>query len=60
MVFVHGNPLHPSLIFVDKAREYLSEPPFRHSINILALPTNIILGWKSLAATKTLAYYKNS
>jgi hypothetical protein len=50
-------------MFSDKARAYPSEPPFRYSTNrarLLALPTNIRLGWKSFPGTNTLAYYKNS
>jgi len=35
-VFVLGNPFQPSLImFADKTRAYLSEPPFRYSSSIL-------------------------
>jgi hypothetical protein len=55
-VFVPGNPFQPSLMFSDKARAYPSETPFRYSTNkarLLALPTNIRLGWKSLPGTNT-------
>ncbi len=33
-LFVPGNPFQPSLMFADKARAYLSEPPSRYSTSI--------------------------
>jgi hypothetical protein len=52
-----------SLMFVGKGGAYLSEVPFRvlqgtSEGRLLALPTNIRLGWKDLQGTNTLAYYK--
>jgi hypothetical protein len=45
-----------------EAGAYPSEAPFRCSTlgSLLALPTNIRLGWKGLPGTNALAYYKNS
>ncbi len=58
-MFVPCRPFQPSLMFASKARTYLREPPFTCSTlgRLLALPTNIILGWNSLSGANTLAYY---
>jgi len=60
-VFVPDKPLQPCLMFAGKAGAYPSEAPFRYSLlgSLLALPTNITLGWKSLLGTNALAYFKN-
>jgi hypothetical protein len=42
-------------MFAGKARAYPNEAPFR----LLALPTNIRLGWKGLPGTNALGYYEN-
>jgi hypothetical protein len=62
-VFVLGELFQPSLIFAGKAGGYPSEgftllgdPLWGR---ILALSTSIILGWKNLPWTNTLAYYEN-
>jgi len=59
-VFILGRPFQQSLLFVGKARAYLSEAPYKYSTRVLALQTNIRLGWKSLPWTNALAYYENS
>ncbi len=52
-------PFQPSLMFVNKAKGYLSGAPFRHST--LGPPANIRLGWKGLPGTKnTLTYCGHS
>ncbi len=53
-VFVPDRPFQPpSHIWVNKADAYLSEVP----IKVLALLTNIRLGWKGLPWTNAQAYY---
>jgi hypothetical protein len=50
----------PSLIFVSKAVDYLTEAPFKGALlqgRLLALPKIIALGWKGLPGTNILAYY---
>ncbi len=61
-MFDPGKPFQSSLIFTSKARDYPSETPFRCSTlwYALASHTNIILDWKDLPKTNTLAYYENS
>ncbi len=59
-VFVPAKPFQPSLVFASKIRVYPSEAPFRCSTlgeAPVALPTNIILWWKALPRSNTLAYY---
>ncbi len=46
-VFVHGEPFQPCIIFASKARAFPSETPLFGRLQ--ALPTNMRLGWKSLA-----------
>jgi hypothetical protein len=46
--------LQPCLMFASKAGADLSGAP-----ELLALPTNIRLGWKDLPGTNTLIFYKN-
>jgi hypothetical protein len=48
-------------MYASKARAYLSVVPFSCSTltQLLALPTNSRLGWKSLRGTETLACDKN-
>jgi hypothetical protein len=59
LVFYPGKPFHPSLMFVGKAKNYhLSGAPLHG--RLIALPTNIKLGWISLPGTNTLAYYEYS
>jgi len=41
-----------------KAGAYQNNASFR-CFTLLALPTNIRLGWKGLAGTNTLAYYEH-
>jgi hypothetical protein len=41
------------LIFVGKARDFQYGKPIR----LLALPTNVILGWKGLAGPNALVYF---
>jgi hypothetical protein len=47
-------------MFIRKARAYLSDTPFWSPLmgRLLALPTNIRLGWKGLLRTNTQAYYE--
>jgi hypothetical protein len=49
-VFVPGKPFPPSLFFVGKARANPSEAPLGAVPygRLLALPTDISLGWKGL------------
>jgi hypothetical protein len=52
-------------MFAGKARACPSKIPFSFFIlavapGLLALPTNIPLGWKNMPLTNTVAYYKNS
>ncbi len=56
--FVPGKPFQPSLIFVGKAWAYPSKAPLYG--RLLALLTNIRLGWKGLLLENTLAYDENS
>jgi hypothetical protein len=44
------------------SNKYLLFSPLwkHHYSRLLALPTNIRLGWKSLPGTNTLVYYENS
>ncbi len=54
-----GRSFHPSLMFSSKVRAYLRVEFLSGSHlcgNLLALPTNIRLDWKSLPGTSTLAY----
>jgi hypothetical protein len=48
-------------MFASKAGAYLSEAPFKYSTlgKLLALPTNIRLGWKGLPGTIALACIKS-
>jgi hypothetical protein len=54
-VLFPGRPFQPSLILANKAGAYPSET--LSGAPLLALPTNIILGWKGLPGANTLAYY---
>ncbi len=60
-MFVAGKPVQPSTVFAGKAWacpvKHISGTPLKGKL--LALPTNIRLGWKSLPGTNTLAYYEN-
>jgi hypothetical protein len=49
-------------MFKGKTGAYLSEASFRFLTldMLLALPTNIRLGWKILPGTNTPSYYENS
>ncbi len=49
-VFVSGKPFQPSLIFLGKAGASPSKAPITLRL-LLALPTNIRLGWKGLPET---------
>jgi hypothetical protein len=50
-------PAKPSLMFAGKARAYPRvEYMVMHFSRILALPKNILLAWKGLLGTNTLAY----
>jgi hypothetical protein len=49
--FVPGKPLQPHLTFASKSRACLSEAPLR----LLALATNIGLGWKGSQGELNLA-----
>jgi len=57
-VFVPEKPIQSSIMFVSKVRVY----PVKHLLGapfygrLLALPTDIRLGWKCLPGTNTLAY----
>ncbi len=51
---------HPSLIFADKARAYLSNPHHDGNGRLIALPANITVGWKLIAVTNTLAYFNTA
>ncbi len=57
-MFVPGRHFQPSVMFASNAGTYPSEAHFRLKIlgTLLALPTNIRLGWKSLSGTNTLPY----
>ncbi len=74
-MFVPGKPFQLSLMFVGKTRslpyrgapeslpkptqvKHLSGAPLYG--NLLALPTNIRLGWKGLSGTNALAYYEKA
>ncbi len=50
----------PRLMLANKAGDYMSEAPFRYSIQgtLSALSTNVRQAWKSMVGTNTLAYYK--
>ncbi len=54
-VFVVGKLFEPSLMFAGKARAYPSEEP-SYQDKLLALPTNIRLGCKSLPKKNALTY----
>ncbi len=59
-MFVLGKLFELSLMFPVKAIirvKLLSGGPLKGKL--LALSTNITLGWKGLLGTNTLAYYKN-
>jgi hypothetical protein len=53
-MFVLGKPFQLSLVFVGKAGAYPSDTPLKG--RMLALPKNIILGWKGLPGTNALTY----
>ncbi len=58
-MLVPGKPLQPNLMFASKAKAY---PSKYHSGDPLmgkhlALPTNIILDWKIMPGTSTIAYW---
>ncbi len=60
-MFVPGKPSQPSLMFLVKARSY---PRVEHLKSASlgqasAVPANIMLGWRDLTVTNTLAHYKN-
>jgi hypothetical protein len=48
---------HPILVLSGKAGAYQSGATYS---NLLALPTNIKLGWKWMAETNALAYYDSA
>jgi hypothetical protein len=50
-VFVYDWPFQPSVMFVSITGAYLSVATFR----LLASPSKIRLGWKSMLRTNTLA-----
>jgi len=52
-------PFQGSLMFFSKARAFLSEVSYRCFLKgkLLALASNIRLGWKGLSETNTLAYF---
>jgi len=54
-------PLQPSPMFFSKVRAFLSEAPFSVPLyaGLLALSTNIRLGWKDVPRKNTIAYYKH-
>ncbi len=60
-VFFRGWHFRPSPMFVSKSGAFLSKTHFRfYPLEmLLALPTNIVLGWKGLTGTNTLAYYEH-
>jgi hypothetical protein len=59
-VFVSGKPFWLSRIFAGKARAYPTvEYMVMHFSRILALPQKILLAWKGLPGTNTLAYQEN-
>jgi hypothetical protein len=62
LVFVTGKPFQPSLMFVIKAGAYSSGAPTGSCLpgRLLALSTNIRLGWKCLPVTNDLTYYGHS
>ncbi len=53
-----AKPFQSSLVFASWAAAYLSEAPFScpHKVRLLALPTNIRLGWKGLLRANSLAF----
>jgi hypothetical protein len=62
-VFVPKKSFQPSLMLVDKAKsltreKHISGAPLKS--RLLALRTNIRLGWKSLPGSNTLAYNEKS
>ncbi len=61
-MFVPDKPFQPTPIFAIKPEpsrvRHISGDPLYD--RLLALPTNIRLGWKGLPGTNTLAYYENS
>ncbi len=61
-MFVAGKPFQPSLGLVRKAGAYPSGAPKEAPLwgRLLALPTNITLGWKGLSGINTQAYYELS
>ncbi len=54
-MFVPGKLFQPIVMLVGKARIYPIEEPFKG--RLLALHTNITLGWRGLPGTNSLAYY---
>ncbi len=48
----------PGLIFVSKAGAYQSGAPSNG--RLLAMPTNLRLGWERLGVTNALAYYSSA
>ncbi len=61
-MLTHSKPFLSCLIFVSKAGAYPSGSPSRCTFldRFLALPTNIIPGWKGLPVTKAMAYLTSS
>ncbi len=61
-MFAPGNPLQPSLIFVDRPGPYPRMKHLKDASNRLAQASlaSIKLGWKGLEGTNTLAYYEQS
>ncbi len=57
-MFALGKHLQPSLMFAGKAGAYPIEA-LHSRVGSWRHPTNMILGWKGLSRTNTLAYYKN-
>ncbi len=60
-VFVPGDLFQPNPMFIGKAGAYLSEAPYGAPLKrkLLALSSNIRLGWKSSQEKNTLTYYEN-
>ncbi len=58
-MIVPGRPLQPRLMFVGKVRVLLKSGAPKRFFT-LALCANIVLGWKGLPGTNTLAYYGHS
>jgi hypothetical protein len=56
-MFVPDRLFQSSLMFVSRAKAYLSEEPSRGLGMLWAEPTNIRLGWNSLPVTNMPAYW---